>query len=403
MPLSIDDAWREIAAAAAQLAGGRGPEAVGLAEACGRLLAEDVRADRDSPPFGKSLMDGFAVRAAETAGGRRTLPVAATVTAGAAAAALPQGASARIMTGAPLPAGADAVVPQELCDDSEAAVRLPADVSVGRSVLPRAAEYAAGAVVARAGDRIGPAIVGVLAAVGCVRPKVVRRTRVAVLSTGDEIVAADRLPADTQLRDSNGPLLAAALREAGCAVRSLGPVPDDRTRLAAAIADGLTADVLVVSGGVSVGRRDHIPELLAAAGVRRRFHGVALRPGKPLWFGATDTALAFGLPGNPVSSLVGLDAFVLPALGNLERPDTPLAPTGAAVLSAPLPAAGRPTLHPVRLDVRDATLAATPIPWSGSWQLHAVTAADAWALAPDADTPLPAGSLVRLVRRGPTR
>jgi molybdopterin molybdotransferase len=262
----------------------------------------------DRPPFPSSAMDGFAVRAADAPG---ELPVAFRVAAGTAPPGpLPERSAAGISTGGTVPEGADAVVPVELVDDHGTQVTIGAPVSVGQHVRPRGGDVREGDTVAEPGARLGPAQIGALAAAGIAEVACSKRPRVAVLATGSELRGAGETLAPGQIFESNRAMVAAALRRAGADVEVLPVVADDPDAHREAIARGLEADVLVTSGGVSMGEHDLVRSVEADLGVREIFWGVAVKPGKPISFGVRDRTLVFGLPGNPVSSLVGALVFV---------------------------------------------------------------------------------------------
>ncbi|HZO34233.1 MAG TPA: gephyrin-like molybdotransferase Glp [Gaiellaceae bacterium] len=296
-------------------------EVVPIADASGRVLAETVRATVDLPPFDSSAMDGYAVRAADTPG--RLALVEASAAGAPSTATLAAGQAAPISTGAVVPAGADAVVPVERTRaDGEAAVEVEA-VADGDNVRPRGGDTHAGDVVVGRGVRLGPWAVGAAAAVGVAELRCGRRPRVAVLATGSELRAPGEPLGPGQIYESNTLLLAAQLRETGALVEAAAPVEDDEQATRAAVERGLAADVLVTSGGVSVGQHDHVRAALAAGGVEEVFWQVAVKPGKPVAFGARGHTLVFGLPGNPVSSLVGFELFVRPALLALQGASDP--------------------------------------------------------------------------------
>jgi molybdopterin molybdotransferase len=287
-------------------------ETVPLGVAAGRVLAEDARARTDLPPFASSAMDGFAVRAADTPG---HLPVRVRIAAGRPSRRpLEPGEAMGIATGGVVPEGADAVVPVELVTDRDDCVEVPGAAEPGRHVRPRGGDVVAGAVVLPAGLRLTPARIGALAAAGIGEVRCARRPRVAVLTTGTEL----REPGDAlgpgEIYESNGAMLEALLAQSGAEVARLMPVADDETAHRDAIARALEADVAVTSGGVSVGPHDLVRAVAQELGVEEVFWGVAVRPGKPLSFGVRGRTLVFGLPGNPVSTLVGAELFVRPAL-----------------------------------------------------------------------------------------
>lgn len=297
-------------------------ETVALADALGRVLARDVAADRDFPPTDRSAMDGYAVRSADAAGPRAVLRVDGEQRAGEPPrdAPLAPGTCCRIFTGAVIPPGADAVVPVEsttAVDGDDARVRIEPAVRPGDHVRRRGEELRAGALALGAGRLVRAAEIAALASVGAIRVEARRRPTVAVLATGDEIVEPDREPAPHQVRNSNAWSLAALLADSGHAVRRLGIAADRPEALDRAIADGLADDVLLLTGGVSVGAYDLVAAALARAGARTVFHGVAVKPGKPVLAARAGARWIFGLPGNPVSTFACSLLFVLPALRRL--------------------------------------------------------------------------------------
>ena len=296
-------------------------ERVPVADADGRVVREPARAAVDLPPFPSSAMDGFAVRSAETPG---DLPISFRIAAGAAPPGpLPAGAAAGIATGGTVPDGADAVVPVELVEDSGERVTVPA-IEHGQHVRPRGGDVREGAAVVAAGTRLGPTHVGALAAAGVAHVTCSARPRVAVLATGSELRSPGEPLAPGQIYESNRAMIAAALARSGALVEVLPVAEDDDEAHRSAIGRGLQSDVLVTSGGVSMGPHDLVRRVAAELGVEEVFWGVAVKPGKPLAFGVRDQTLVFGLPGNPVSSLVGALVFVgtaLRARQGMERPE----------------------------------------------------------------------------------
>jgi molybdopterin molybdotransferase len=309
-------------------------ETVPLERAVGRVLAEPALSRTDLPPFPSSAMDGFAVRAGDTPG---SLPIEARIAAGSPAASpLPVGAAATIATGGAVPEGADAVVPIERAEASDGHVRIPESVQPGAHIRPRGGDVRERDVVVPAGTRLGPAQIGALAAAGIGELTCSRQPRVAVLATGSELAPPGATLAAGQIFESNRPMLAAALAAAGAEVELLPVVPDEEAAHRDALERGLEADVLVTSGGVSVGPHDLVRRIAAELGVEEVFWGVAVKPGKPLSFGVRNSTLVFGLPGNPVSSLVGAILFVRPALLAQQgladpRPDFELARTASTL------------------------------------------------------------------------
>jgi molybdopterin molybdotransferase len=305
--LTIDEALARVLEHARPLA----PETVPVADADGRFLAEDARARVDLPPFDSSAMDGYAVRAADTPG---TLRVIGQSAAGRPAReSLQPRTAVAISTGAVVPDGADAVVPVERTDGGSSVARVEA-VSPGDNVRPRGGDTRAGEVVVEAGAAVGPAQVGALVGAGLEAVRCGARPRVAVLATGSELRRPGEALGPGQIYESNTVMLAAQLRRAGAEPQLLAAVADDEDETRAALERGLDADVLVTSGGVSVGPHDLVRPLLGGLGVAEVFWGVAVKPGKPVSFAVRGGTLVFGLPGNPVSSLVGFELFVRPAV-----------------------------------------------------------------------------------------
>jgi molybdopterin molybdotransferase len=304
-------------------------ERVAVGEAVGRVLAEDLRAPSELPAFSTSAVDGFAVRAADAG---ETLRVVGESAAGRPfAGGVKRGTAARILTGGVLPAGADTVVMVEDVRLAGETVTVPGDLRPGSNFHRPGADVKAGELVLRAGAQLGAAELGLAAALGLAEVNVHRRPRVALMSTGDELVEVGRKPGPGQITDSNRWALLAALREAGAEVRILGIGPDEPDALRRLVVDALdAADVLVTSGGVSVGTHDLVKPLLESLGTVH-IGRVKLKPGKPFTFATLSAGkLAFGLPGFPVSSLVTFEVFVRPALrklqgfARLQRPTLPV-------------------------------------------------------------------------------
>jgi molybdopterin molybdotransferase len=373
-------------------------EDVAASDALGRVLAEDVTAAADVPPFDNSAMDGYAIHpgAAE-----RTLRVVDEARAGRPAARGPGvGEAVRISTGAPVPAGAGAVVPLEhVRDAADGAVVLDRDVPPGANVRRAGEDLRAGQVVLARGTTLGPGELGAAVAAGRASLRCARRPRVAIVVTGDELVAPGEALAPGQIHNSNATVLATLAAAAGAEIVAARQVGDDRGATEAALGDALqAADLLVVSGGVSVGRHDHVKAALETLGVQERFWRVALKPGKPVWFGAREGTLAFGLPGNPVSAAVCFSLFARPALRALQgaQPEEPrTARLGADVKRSPdREQAVRVTLATDPKGV----LVATPTGPQGSHILSSLVGAAGLALVPPGDGPLVTGSTVAVLR-----
>lgn len=310
--VSVADALAAVVAGARPLPS----ERVALVEAPGRTLAADVASPGPLPPFDTSARDGYAVRRADLAALPAVVPLAHTVHAGpGTGGALPPGAVAGVMTGAPLPAGADAVVPVEWTERlDDGRVRVERQPAAEQFVRRAGGALASGAVVARAGEVVTPGSVAALAAVGVGEVEVRRRPRVAVVTTGDEVVAPGVPLGPGQIWDANGPGLAAQVRAAGGVVRGPVHARDDIASIAAALDAAHDADVLVIAGGVSVGEHDHVRPVLTDRGTDWAFYRVRQRPGRPLTFGTLDGRPVLGLPGNPVSAAVCFEVYARPLL-----------------------------------------------------------------------------------------
>jgi len=383
--LTIDEALARVLEHARALPG----EDVAVADAAGRVLASAAVARVDLPPFPSSAMDGYAVRATDTPG---VLTVAGRSAAGhPAGIELTTGNAIAISTGAVVPDGADAVVPVERTRGGEGTVDVE-QVARGENVRPRGGDTAAGDTVVPAGATCGPAQLGALAAVGLERVRCARRPRVAVLATGSEL----RLPGEPlgpgEIYESNTVMLAAQVRRAGAEVEVHGAVADDADATRAALERGLDADVLLTSGGVSVGEHDLVRGLLAEIGVVEVFWRVAVKPGKPVAFSTRGSTLVFGLPGNPVSSFVGFELFVRPALAALQGAKDPRPAFLPARLGAALPRnAARDEL--VRARIGDGGIV-QPLTGQESHMIARAAHANALVLVPRGDGELAAGSAV---------
>ena len=316
--LTLAEAQAQVLAHVRQLAG----ERVATRDAAGRVAVEEARATVDLPPFASSAMDGFAVRAADLPG---TLTVVGESAAGRPArTALEAREAIAISTGGVVPAGADAVVPLEYVVEHGNAIDVGSRLDAGANVRPRGGDVAAGELVLPPGARVAAAQVGALAAAGVAELLVARRPRVAILATGSELVPPGEPLGPGQVYEANAAMLAAALAAVGADVETAPPAADDEAAHRQALERGLAADVLVTSGGVSVGVHDLVRAIERELGVKEVFWRVAIKPGKPVSFGVRDGTLVFGLPGNPVSALVGCELFVKPALRALQGVREPL-------------------------------------------------------------------------------
>jgi len=361
-------------------------ETVPLGAAAGRALAEQICADLDLPPFDTTAMDGWAVPASAAASAPTSFRRAGTLGAGHPAAPLPAGFALKLMTGAPLPQGSDAIVPvEEACEEVDGTVRLLVAPKVGAHVRSRGEVIRAGDALLAPGRRLTPADLVLAAAAGREALRVVRRLRAGVLVTGHEVVPASSRPGPAQIRNTNGPLLRAALARCGAEARDLGTAPDDARALRVALGNALAAglDVIVTTGGVSAGDFDIVPGVLADLGAVPRFHKVSIRPGKPVFFSSAGRTLVFGLPGNPVSTAVVFDLLVRPALRKASGLSPALPPPVEAVLAAPAANAGpRLFFSPARLKRVGPELVASPVPTKGSHDVLAHARAEGLLVLP---------------------
>jgi molybdopterin molybdotransferase len=388
--LSIDEAVARILERIEALPGERVP----VAEAEGRVLAEPALARVDLPPFPSSAMDGFAVHAADTPG---RLPVVERIAAGVPARGpLEPGSAMAIATGGVVPDGADAVVPIEYVVQHDNQVEFPGAARVGANVRPRGEDVGAGEVVVPAGTRVGPAQVGALAAAGLESVVVARRPRASVLVTGTELRPPGEPLGPGEVYEANGLILRSALRSAGAAVEPPEAVVDDAELLRAALERGLGSDLVVSSGGVSVGPHDLVRQVAAELGVEEVLWGVAVKPGKPASFGLRGRTLVFGLPGNPVSALVGFELFVRPAVLALQGHSSP----GPRYLPGRLGSAVR--RNPVRDQLVRARSASAgdevvlePLGGQESHMIARAAGADVLVLVPLGEGELAAGTAVR--------
>ena len=416
--LGYEEAAALVAAYAAGLGGlRRAAERVDLASALGRVLAQDLCADRDQPPFTRSTRDGFACRAAE-ATAHAFLRLAGASRAGdAPAGPLPPGTAWEIMTGAPVPLGADAVAMIEHVEIVGAKVRLlpPRALEPGENIVPQGAQAHAGGELLAAGGVIHPQQIALAATCGYAALDVYMRPRVAILATGDELVPVEAEPAAGQIRNSNAPMLAAMVAASGGEPWILPRAADHAKALDAALAQAAQADLLVISGGVSAGKFDLVEPALARMGASFHFTGVKIQPGKPLVFGELPKGRGaskeksreklravpfFGLPGNPVSSAVTFLLFaapVLAALGGSMGPGTRFA---LARLKSASDKHGKPGLTrflPAHCDFGGTIPEVELVPWQGSGDLAALARSNCFLVVPEEAHRLEAGSIVRIL------
>jgi molybdopterin molybdotransferase len=375
-------------------------ESVALGDAAGRVLAEPALAVVDLPPFPSSAMDGYAVRAVETPG---VLPVVARVAAGRPASrALRSGEAMGIATGGVVPDGADAVIPVEYVVEHDNNLEISERVESGANVRPQGGDIRAGSPVVEPGSVITPARLGALAAAGLAEVRCARRPRAAVLPTGTELRRPGESLAPGQVYEANGLILAAQLSEAGADIQLLPAVGDDEKEHRAALEQALAADVVVTSGGVSVGPHDLVRRVEAELGVEEVFWRVAVKPGKPIAFGVRGETLVFGLPGNPVSALVGFELFVRPAIRALQGVPEPLPCFERARLAGNARRRNPERDELVRARARSAEDGMVLEPLSGqeSHMIARAAVADALVLVPRGDGEIAAGAAVDFLRLG---
>jgi molybdopterin molybdotransferase len=363
-------------------------------EALGCVLSEPVTSDIDSPPHDKAIVDGYAIIAADAAEPGVELTVIEEVTAGAVPTrTVVRGTATRIMTGAPLPAGADAVVMVEQTALAGDRVRiLQSPVRLGQNIVRRAASLARGQVVLQPGKVLRPIEIGLLAEVGRGYVQGIQAPLVTVIPTGNELVHLSQTPGPGKIRNSNGPLLRALAQSAGARAREFPIAADNPDGLRMLILMGFGSRIIVLSGGVSAGVLDLVPNVLRELGVEEVFHKVNLKPGKPLWFGVKRhpeqgcQTLVFGLPGNPVSSLVCFELFVRPAIEKLSGREPKGLPRMTARLTQEHKQRGeRPTYWPAAIKEKNGQRSVTPLPWQGSGDLRTLTDANCLAIFPPGD------------------
>ncbi len=379
------------------------PARVPLSEAAGSILAEDIQSDIDMPPFDKSFVDGYALRAEDVATVPIDLRVAGSVPAGVVPDfELKPGQAAKVMTGAPVPKGATAVQMVEETVDlpDRGEVRILQAVPAGKNVAPRGSDVRRGDVVVHAGTFISPAVIGVLASAGCSEVPVFPRVRVAIVTTGTELVDPSLKPAPGQIRNSNGPMLTEQVRAAGCEPLPLGIARDDPDVLLKALSAGLESDMLLVTGGVSMGDLDLVESVFADLGVQTLFDKVAIKPGKPTVFGRRGDTLVFGLPGNPVSVLTVFEILVRPALKKrmgFRRLHLPR--VRARLLSEFQHRSGREHYQPARASLEDGGFVVEALPTHGSADLVAFSRSNSFLVVSQEVDRLPADSDVQVVLR----
>jgi molybdopterin molybdotransferase len=367
-------------------------EDIALDDAAGRVLAAPAAATVDLPSFPASAMDGFAVRAADVPA---TLPIVARVAAGRPVTQeLGAGEAMGISTGGVVPNGADSVVPIEDVEERDGALVVTGEVAEGANVRPRGGDLRAGDPVVEAGVRLGPVHLGALAAAGVTTVSVSRFPRVVLAVTGTELRSTGEPLGPGEIYDANGVILATQIGSTGATAERLPPVKDDVESTRAAIEHGLEADMLITSGGVSVGVHDLVRTIEGDLGVEEIFWRVAVRPGKPVAFGVRGRTLVFGLPGNPVSSLVGFELFVRPALLAMQGLEEPRPAFKPGRLGRPVRLVERDSLLRARTRVDDGAVVLDPLTGQESHMIARAAMADALVLVPRGEGELAAGTTV---------
>ncbi len=378
-------------------------ETIEIEHAFGRVLAREVRADRDYPPFNRSTRDGFAVRASDAAApGARLECVGELRAGGSFDGTLGPGQCVEIMTGASVPAGADAVAMIEHSKRDGRTITLERAAQIGDHIVPRGSEARIGALLVAADARVGYAEMALAAQAGTTRLEVFANPRLAILSTGDEVVDARANPGPLQVRNSNGIAIEVLARTAGAEPIQLGNAPDELVALRRGIERGLEADILVLSGGVSMGKYDLVEQVLSDLGAEFHFTGVAIRPGRPAVFATCRGKLVFGLPGNPVSTMVTFELFVLPAIDLLSGAAPRPLPVFRGKLATPVHEKG-PMTHflPARIEWEGREARITQLPWQGSGDIVALALANAFLVVGPERPEIAVGEWVDILpRRG---
>jgi molybdopterin molybdotransferase len=400
--IELDEARRLVLESARALGG----EGVPLAGAFERVLAEDVVATDAVPAFDNSAMDGFALRARDLRGADHSSPASLRVVGCSraghpGAASVGPGQAVAVSTGAMMPSGADAVMPLEETDADVGTVAVFEQTRPGAFVRRAGDDINAGQTVLTRGTRVGPAELGVLAEVGRESVLCSRRPRVSVLTTGDELVVPGEALRAGAVRDSSAHSIPALARQAGGEVVHVASAPDQPRAIEAAIADALAGDVVIVCGGASVGEHDYVKRALAALEVRQHFWGIALKPGKPTWFGVRGETLVFGLPGNPVSSMVTFILLVRPALLALTGAAPEPLRTTARLACDYEKSPGRAHAVRCRLRTTERGFEVKPTGPQGSHVLTSMVGAQALAIIPAASGPVSAGARVQIELLGP--
>jgi len=398
--LTFEQARAKVIEQVGKLRGPRACASVSVWDALGLVLAQEVKTDREYPPFDRSTRDGYAVRAVEVAPGTELQCVGEIKAGDVVTKTLAVGTCVQIMTGAAVPPGADAVVMIEHTQRGGDVVRFERAAREGQNIVRRGTEASAGQTVLSSGMRLGFAELAMAAQVGAAQLQCAKRPRVAILSTGDEVVSLDQQPGEFQIRNSNSVSLAAQVRIAGGDPVPLGNAADRVEDLGEKIERGLKEDALVLSGGVSMGKYDLVESVLKALGAEFFFDGVAIRPGKPAVFAICQGKPVFGLPGNPVSTMVTFELFVAPAIDILSGADARPLPLVEARLGEGLnEKPGLAHFLPARIEWRAAAAEVKALKWQGSGDITALRNANCFLVVPANREKIEVGEPVSLLLR----
>jgi molybdopterin molybdotransferase len=398
--LSYEEARRKIIEQVGKRKGPRATATVSVWDALGLVLAQEVKTDREHPPFDRSTRDGYAVRSKEALPGAQLKCVGEIKAGDTVRDALAAGTCLQIMTGAAVPSGTDAVVMIEHTSREGDVVRFERVAQPGQNIVPKGSEAAAGQTILTAGMRLGYAELALAAQVGAVKLECTRRPRVAILSTGDEVVLVDETPGPFQIRNSNSVSLAAQVRIAGGEPVVLGNAADRIEDLGEKIERGLKEDALVLSGGVSMGKYDLVENVLKAMGAEFFFDAVAIRPGKPAVFGVCRGKPVFGLPGNPVSTMVTFELFVAPAIDLLSGAEARALPLVEARLAEAMKEKpGLTHFLPASVGWRGRAPEVKALRWQGSGDIAALAKANCFLVVPADREKIEVGESVSILLR----
>jgi len=398
--LSYEEARRKVIEQIGKKRGPRAISSVSVWDALGLVLAQEIKTDREYPPFDRSTRDGYAVRSIEAAPGTELLCVGEIKAGDTVTKPLAVGTCVQIMTGAAVPPGADAVVMIEHTQRDGDIVRFERAAQAGQNIVPRGSEARAGQTILTPGTRLGYTELALAAQVGAAQLQCAKRPRVAILSTGDEVVLVDQTPGEFQIRNSNSVSLAAQVRIAGGEPVVLGNAPDRVEELSERMTQGLKEDALVLSGGVSMGKYDLVEKVLRAMGAEFFFDAVAIRPGKPAVFGMCQGKPVFGLPGNPVSTMVTFELFVSPALDLLSGAAArPLPLFEARLAEALKEKSGLAHFLPAQIEWEGPAPQVRALPWQGSGDIAALARANCFLVVPADREKIEAGEHVSVLPR----